>query len=363
MQGENGRNDAPIIEVKGVTRTFRIGTVDVQAVRNVDLSIPRGRFITLVGRSGSGKTTLLNLMAGLDTPTSGTVLFEGQDISKFGERQVNDLRRHRLGIVFQSFALLPLLSAYENVELPLRISGVPGSERIRRAQEVLEMVGLARRADHRPFELSGGEQQRVAIARAMAMRPDVLLADEPTGELDSDNAGAIFGLFRQMVDSESMTIVATTHDRTLLDLADDIYRFHDGQLAITELGLVKRAPEVRASSEHAARASAVNPFAPIARPPAPKPPVPPSDTPPRDEEPEPPEEPEAVPEKEPVAAQEPQVVEAAPHETGPPGENETVELPGEPPKQPVTAEDQATPAATDDPQEVDHSLFRRPKSD
>ena len=217
MQSENGQTGAPIIEVKGVTRTFRLGTVDIQAVRNVDLSIPRGRFITLVGRSGSGKTTLLNLMAGLDTPTSGTVLFEGQDISKFGERQVNDLRRRRIGIVFQSFALLPLLSAYENVELPLRISGVPGAERVRRAQEVLEMVGLGRRADHRPFELSGGEQQRVSIARAMAMRPDVLLADEPTGELDSDNAGAIFGLFRQMVDRESMTVVATTHDQTLLD--------------------------------------------------------------------------------------------------------------------------------------------------
>ncbi len=356
MQGENGRNESPIIEVKGVTRTFRIGTVDVQAVRNVDLSIPRGRFITLVGRSGSGKTTLLNLMAGLDTPTSGTVLFEGQDISKFGERQVNDLRRHRLGIVFQSFALLPLLSAYENVELPLRISGVPGSERIRRAQEVLEMVGLSRRADHRPFELSGGEQQRVAIARAMAMRPDVLLADEPTGELDSDNAGAIFGLFRQMVDSESMTIVATTHDRTLLDLADDIYRFHDGQLAMTELGLVKRAPEIRASSEHAARASAVNPFAAIARPAAPEP------TPTAEAKPPAVEEREPVPEDEPAAAKEQEVVEPAEDDAGPPSEGETADVPGEPPTQPVTAGDQATPAATDDPQEVDHALFRRPKS-
>ena len=185
---------------------------------------------------------------------------------------MNDLRRRRIGIVFQSFALLPLLSAYENVELPLRISGVPGAERVRRAQEVLEMVGLGRRANHRPFELSGGEQQRVSIARAMAMRPDVLLADEPTGELDSDNAGAIFGLFRQMVDRESMTVVATTHDQTLLDLADDIYRFHDGRPTLTELGLAKRAPEVRASSEHSARASAINPFATVAKPAAAQPP-------------------------------------------------------------------------------------------
>ena len=356
MQSENGQTGAPIIEVKGVTRTFRLGNVDVQAVRNVDLSIPRGRFITLVGRSGSGKTTLLNLMAGLDTPTSGTVLFEGQDISKFGERQVNDLRRHRLGIVFQSFALLPLLSAYENVELPLRISGVPGAERIRRAQEVLDMVGLGRRADHRPFELSGGEQQRVAIARAMAMRPSVLLADEPTGELDSDNAGAIFGLFRQMVDSESMTIVATTHDRTLLDLADDIYRFHDGQLALTELGMVRRAPEIRASSEHAARASAINPFAAIARPTAPKPqPVPaePSQEPQEQE----------APDEEPVAAEAQQVEQI----------QESVDVPVEPPKEQEAADEQVAPRAGDDlsetgadadegPQEVDHALFRRPKS-
>ena len=329
MQSENGQTGAPIIEVKGVTRTFRIGTVDIQAVRNVDLSIPRGRFITLVGRSGSGKTTLLNLMAGLDTPTSGTVLFEGQDISKFGERQVNDLRRRRIGIVFQSFALLPLLSAYENVELPLRISGVPGAERVRRAQEVLEMVGLGRRADHRPFELSGGEQQRVSIARAMAMRPDVLLADEPTGELDSDNAGAIFGLFRQMVDRESMTVVATTHDQTLLDLADDIYRFHDGRPTLTELGLAKRAPEIRASSEHSARASAINPFATVAKPAAAESPSPREDTPPPDEEPE------VVEAQE--AAEEPESVE-------------------------VIQED-VEPQPVDDQQQVDHARFMRPKSE
>ena len=329
MQSENGQAGAPIIEVKGVTRTFRLGTVDIQAVRNVDLSIPRGRFITLVGRSGSGKTTLLNLMAGLDTPTSGTVLFEGQDISKFGERQVNDLRRRRIGIVFQSFALLPLLSAYENVELPLRISGVPGAERVRRAQEVLEMVGLGRRADHRPFELSGGEQQRVSIARAMAMRPDVLLADEPTGELDSDNAGAIFGLFRQMVDRESMTVVATTHDQTLLDLADDIYRFHDGRPTLTELGLAKRAPEIRASSEHSARASAINPFAPIAKPAAAEPQPKPADKPQPDEEP--------VAAEVQEAAEEPESIEAV---------HEDVE-----------------PRPVDDQQEVDHALFMRPKSE
>ncbi len=227
---------SPIIETRSVSRVFSIGSQSVHAVRDVNLKISRGRFITLVGRSGSGKTTLLNLMAGLDSPTSGAVMFDGRDLATFRERDVNELRRRRLGIVFQSFALLPLLSAYENVELPLRISGVGSGERMRRAREVLGIVGLERRAGHRPYELSGGEQQRVSIARAIAMRPDVLLADEPTGELDSGNAAAIFGLFRKMVDSERMTVVATTHDQTLLDLADDIYRFHDGSLALTAEG-------------------------------------------------------------------------------------------------------------------------------
>jgi putative ABC transport system ATP-binding protein len=139
-------------------------------------------------------------------------------------------------VVFQSFALLPLLSAYENVELPMRIASVGASERSDRTHEVLQMVGLERRAKHRPYELSGGEQQRISIARAVAMRPDVILADEPTGELDSVNAAAIFGLFREMVTDEGMSIVATTHDRTLLDLADRIYTMHDGELELSEVG-------------------------------------------------------------------------------------------------------------------------------
>ena len=193
-----------------------------------------GRFIALVGRSGSGKTTLLNLLAGLDHPTAGQVLFEGRDMAKFKEKDFIQLRRHRIGVVFQSFALLPLLSAYENVELPMRIAGLSSGDRRRRTQESLEMVGLNRRARHRPFELSGGEQQRVSIARAVAMEPDIVLADEPTGELDSTNAQAIFGLFRQMVTDQGMSVVATTHDHTLLDMADQIYTMQDGELELTE---------------------------------------------------------------------------------------------------------------------------------
>lgn len=204
------------------------------AVKKMTFNVYPGRFIALVGRSGSGKTTLLNLLAGLDHPTAGQVLFEGRDMAKFKEKDFIQLRRHRIGVVFQSFALLPLLSAYENVELPMRIAGLSSSDRRRRTQESLEMVGLNRRARHRPFELSGGEQQRVSIARAVAMEPDIVLADEPTGELDSTNAQAIFGLFRQMVTDQGMSVVATTHDHTLLDMADQIYTMQDGELELTE---------------------------------------------------------------------------------------------------------------------------------
>ena len=220
----------PLIEVRNASRRFELAGEEVHAVRNVTFSVNRGRFITLVGRSGSGKTTLLNLLAGLDHPTEGQVLFEGRDMAKFSEKEFVELRRHRVGVVFQSFALIPLLSAYENVELPLRIAGAGSRARTRRVKEVLDMVGLTRRARHRPYELSGGEQQRISIARAVAMEPDVILADEPTGELDSVNAGAIFGLFSEMTAERGMTVVATTHDRTLLDLADEMYEMHDGSL-------------------------------------------------------------------------------------------------------------------------------------
>ena len=224
------RATVPLLQVVSASRTFKLGSEQVYAVRNVNLNIHRRRFITLVGRSGSGKTTLLNLLAGLDHPTDGQVLFEDRDIAAFSEKEMIQMRRNRIGVVFQSFALLPLLSAYENVELPLRIAGIGATERSRRTDEVLDMVGLSRRAKHRPYELSGGEQQRISIARAVAIQPDIILADEPTGELDSANAGHIFGLFQQMSRDRDMTIVATTHDRTLLDMADEIYEISDGAL-------------------------------------------------------------------------------------------------------------------------------------
>jgi ABC-type lipoprotein export system ATPase subunit len=230
--------DNKIIETIDLGRVYQLGSQEIVAVHDVNMAVHRGEFIAVVGRSGSGKTTLLNLMAGLDKATSGSVLLQGEDLSEMGERELTEIRRHKIGFVFQSFGLLPLLSAFENVELPLRISGVKAREREERAGDALEMVGLTRRSKHRPYELSGGEQQRVAIARAMVSRPALLLADEPTGELDSTNARAIFGLFVEMVHSQGISVVAATHDSTLLAMADEIKEMRDG-------GMMNRAQESR----------------------------------------------------------------------------------------------------------------------
>jgi ABC-type lipoprotein export system ATPase subunit len=219
-----------LIATTDLTRVYHLGLEEISAVRDVNLEVLPGQFIALVGRSGSGKTTLLNLMAGLDQPTSGTVLFEERDLSTLSESELTDIRRHKIGFVFQSFGLLPLLSAFENVELPLRISGVAPGEREQRTRDALDMVSLWRRARHRPYELSGGEQQRVAIARAIVTRPPLVLADEPTGELDSVNARSIFGLFNEMVRDQGISVVAATHDSTLLAMADEVKEIRDGSL-------------------------------------------------------------------------------------------------------------------------------------
>ena len=219
-----------LIVTEGICRSFRLGSEVIHAVRDVTLEVLPGQFMALIGRSGSGKTTLLNLMAGLDHPSSGRILIEGRDVSKLTEDELMEVRRHKVGFVFQSFGLLPLLSARENVELPMRIAGVPPGDRDRRALEVLNMVGLVKRASHRPYELSGGEQQRVAIARAIVNRPLVVLADEPTGELDSTNARAIFGLFANMVRDQGITVVAATHDASLLEMADVVHEMRGGAL-------------------------------------------------------------------------------------------------------------------------------------
>lgn len=220
----------PLISTIDLCRTHHLGSAVVNAIRSVNLTVNPGKFLAVVGRSGSGKTTLLNLMAGLDQPTSGQVLFQDRDLATMSEAELTDLRRHKIGFVFQSFGLLPLLSAFENVELPLRISRVAPGEREQRTREAMEIVGLWPRSHHRPYELSGGEQQRVAIARAIVTRPLVILADEPTGELDSVNARSIFGLFKEMVTAQGISVAAATHDSTLLAMADDVLEIRDGSL-------------------------------------------------------------------------------------------------------------------------------------
>jgi putative ABC transport system ATP-binding protein len=222
-----------IVETNRLVRTYQVGTVEVPALRGVDLLVPRGSLVALKGRSGSGKTTLLNLIGGLDQPTSGSVYVEGKDISKLSEAQITGLRRKRIGFVFQSFALIPTFSAFENIELPLRIAGVEPKQRKNRMRECLEMVGLLKWAEHRPWEMSGGQQQRVAIARALANEPALVLADEPTGELDSATAREILDLFKRIVADSGLTIIVATHDPVIEEYASLIYELRDGQISNT----------------------------------------------------------------------------------------------------------------------------------
>ena len=219
------------LATESVVRDFGEGDSAVRAVNEVTVSISPGEFVALVGRSGSGKTTLLNLLAGLDRPSSGKVWFEGRELSQMPERDLVGLRRDRIGFVFQSFGLIPLLSAFENVELPLHIAGVSWRDRRRRANEALDLVGLTSRSGHRPYELSGGEQQRVAIARALVADPSVLFADEPTGELDSVTGQTIGGIMRDIGASRGVTVVTATHDLLLADLADRRLQMADGSIA------------------------------------------------------------------------------------------------------------------------------------
>lgn len=219
-----------MVRTVNLVRTYQLGSEPVYALRGIDLEIPRGQFVALKGRSGSGKTTLLNLVSGLDTPTSGEIYLLGHNLAKASEKELLELRRKHIGFIFQSFALIPTFSAFENVDLMLRIGGFDRRERGRRVMECLDLVGLRNRAGHRPYELSGGQQQRVAIARALANRPEMLIADEPTGELDSVTGRQILELFREIVDTEDVTLVMATHDPTVEDYADVIYELVDGQI-------------------------------------------------------------------------------------------------------------------------------------
>ncbi len=228
MENEN------IITISGVNRIFSSASGDFQALKDINAEIPQGVLTILKGRSGSGKTTLMNIIGALDAPTSGKVFIQGRDIGRLSDLERENLRRTQVGFVFQAVSLIPAMNAYQNVEFSMRLAGIPARSRKARVEECLRMVGLGNRMNHYPSEMSGGEQQRVAIARAIAHRPKIILADEPTAELDSAMAAEVTKLFQEMTRKENVTIVMTTHDTGLMDAGDMIIELESGQQVVQQ---------------------------------------------------------------------------------------------------------------------------------
>ena len=223
------------IETIDLRRVYKLGDQEVHALRGINLQIARGQFVALKGRSGSGKTTLLNCLSGLDQATSGNVRIFGEEIGGWNERKLTAWRREQVGFIFQSLGLLPALSAYENVELILRMNKVNSKARHKATIECLELVGIGKWADHRPYEMSGGQQQRVAIARALANSPKVIIADEPTGELDSKTGREVLSLFKRIIRERNMTMLMATHDSLVDDYVDQVLHLQDGQINRIEI--------------------------------------------------------------------------------------------------------------------------------
>lgn len=220
-----------VIELQDATRVYKIGEVETYALRGLTLTIEEGEFTAIVGPSGSGKTTALQLMGCLDRPTSGRVILKGEDVTKLSANQRADLRRGTIGFIFQFFALIPGLNAYENIELPLLLVGQNGKQRRDRVMELLEAVGLSERAKHRPDQMSGGEQQRVAIARALATKPILILADEPTANLDTENGRQVMEIMLRLNEETGTTFVCATHDPRVIPFARRVVELRDGKVA------------------------------------------------------------------------------------------------------------------------------------
>jgi len=225
--GEPAGQGGDVIHMQGITKIYDTGKVKVEALRGVDFTVRKGEFVAIVGPSGSGKSTLMNLIGCLDTPTGGEYVLRGERVSGLGKDQLADIRNRKVGFVFQNFNLLPQITAYENVELPLLFGGVPKRRRKQRVCELLERVGLKERMQHKPTELSGGQTQRVAIARALAMDPDIVLADEPTGNLDSSSGTDVMGLFEELWQNGT-TMIIITHDPALARRAARTVEIRDG---------------------------------------------------------------------------------------------------------------------------------------
>jgi putative ABC transport system ATP-binding protein len=232
MRAQPTSTDGLMVDARGLVREYAMGGGVVRAVGGIDLQVQRSALIAVKGRSGSGKTTLLSLIGALERPSAGTVMVDGLSVSDLSESELVAFRRRRIGFIFQAFGLLPILSAAENVEVPLRLIGADPGARDERIRELLNLVGLSDRMNHRPHELSGGEQQRVAIARALANEPALLLADEPTGQLDSQTGHGIMSLLRRLVRQRGVTAIVATHDPAMLDVADRVIELRDGVVAV-----------------------------------------------------------------------------------------------------------------------------------
>ena len=226
----NPQANSAVVELVDVWKVYHQGSVDVHALRNLDLTVSKGEFTALVGPSGSGKTTALNLIGALDAPTSGSVIVEGQDLGALGRKELSRLRRDRIGFVFQSYNLIPVLTAYENAEMVMWVQGVPAAERKKRVTELLHSVGLEGMEDRRPTELSGGQQQRVAIARAIASDPAIVLADEPTANVDSETAENLISLMEKLNRDRGVTFLFSTHDHRVVERARRVVRMVDGRI-------------------------------------------------------------------------------------------------------------------------------------
>ena len=226
----NPQANSAVVELVDVWKVYHQGSVDVHALRNLDLTVSKGEFTALVGPSGSGKTTALNLIGALDAPTSGSVIVEGQDLGALGRKELSRLRRDRIGFVFQSYNLIPVLTAYENAEMVMWVQGVPAAERRKRVTELLHSVGLEGMEDRRPTELSGGQQQRVAIARAIASDPAIVLADEPTANVDSETAENLISLMEKLNRDRGVTFLFSTHDHRVVERARRVVRMVDGRI-------------------------------------------------------------------------------------------------------------------------------------
>jgi putative ABC transport system ATP-binding protein len=219
-----------MIELSDVKKIYRMGETEIRALNGINLKVKKGEFLSLVGPSGSGKSTLLNIIGCIDIPTSGLVYFDGDDISRLKDRALTKIRLHKIGFIFQQFYLIPTLNAMENIELPMKEAKVPREERRKRTKELLKNVGLTERERHYPNQLSGGEQQRVAIARSLANNPSVLLADEPTGEIDSETSEKIVALLKKLNSEEGVTLLVVTHDQKVAKHADRRVTIEDGKI-------------------------------------------------------------------------------------------------------------------------------------